>query len=403
MKVLLCHNYYRSTAPSGEDSVFRNERDLLQRRGTETVIFEKHNNDIDESTFPQRVNLALNGAWSKPVYHELKALIKKTRPDIAHFHNTFPLITPSAYAACQDSGIPVIQTLHNYRMICPGALLQRAGRPCEDCVGRSVLPALRHRCYRDSITATAAIVWMLEFNRWKNSYRTLVDRYIALTPFAAGRLVAGGLPAERVGIKPNFLPHVPMPGTGGGGYAVYTGRLSQEKGIETLVRAWRDVRGLSLKILGDGPLRDRLIEAAKQAPEDIEFLGYCSQDRVLEIVGRAELQIVPSEWYEGMPMVVLEAYALGTPVVAARIGSLEALVENGRTGIKFSVGDANDLAEKVNTLWKDKSILSNMRHAARAVFEEQYMEESNYNSLVGIYNNVLEEYKNRNQEVRPSN
>ena len=337
--------------------------------------------------------MAIGRAWSRPVHHELKDLIQRTRPDIAHFNNTFPLITPSAYAACHDSGIPVVQTLHNYRFICPGALLQRSGHPCEDCLGRNALPAIRHRCYRDSVAATAAIVWMLEFNRWRNSYHTLVDCYIALTPFAAGRLSAGGLPADRITIKPNFLPNAPKPGTGGGNYAVFTGRLSREKGVETLVHAWKNVTGLSLKIVGDGPLRGQLVEAARHAPENIEFLGYCSQDRVLEIVRQAELQIIPSECYEGLPMVILEAFALGTPVVAARIGSLDALVEHGKTGVKFDAGDANDLATKVNALWQDKNSLSSMRRAARGTFEKKYTEGANYRSLIEIYNNAVKEYK----------
>ncbi|MBV6467365.1 MAG: glycosyl transferase family 1 [Candidatus Brocadia sp.] len=392
MKILICHNYYRSSAPSGEDAVFRNERELLKERGVEVILFERFNDDIDDSTLNKRLQVALNGTWSRQTYNELSDMIRKTRPDVAHFHNTFPQISPSAYAACQDNSVPVVQTLHNYRLICPSALLMRNAHPCEDCVGTTLLPALRHRCYRDSLFATGALVWMLVQNRWRGTYKTLVNRYIALTRFAAVKLVEGGLPESRIETKPNFLQNMPNAGNGGGGYAVYVGRLSKEKGVQTLIEAWKQIIGFPLKVLGDGPLRTELEEQVQQQGMQVEFLGFRTREEIFKIVSNAELQIIPSEWYEGFPMVVLEAYACGTPVVASRIGSLDEIILEGKTGVKFEPGNSKDLANKVLKLYTDKSRLNIMRLKARALFDEKYTADKNYFKLMEIYHNAIDDF-----------
>ncbi len=364
--------------------MFRNERALLEANGIEVIPFERFNDDIDDSTLPRRVRLALDTAWSRRTYEDVAAVVRRTGPTLAHFHNTFPLISPSAYAACRDHGVPVVQTLHNYRLVCAGGLLMRDGHPCEDCVGTSLLPALRHRCYRGSFPATGAVVWMLARNRARGTYND-VDRYIALTAFAAGRLVAGGLPKERVEIKPNFLSDVPDIGHGGGNYAVYVGRLSEEKGVRTLLQAWRRIRGFPLKVLGDGPLRNELEEQTRRESLDVEFRGHCQREELLSCVRGAEMQIIPSECYEGFPMVVLEAYACGTPIVASRIGSLDEIVIADRTGVKFQPGDADELAAAVDELRSDPLRLRAMRSRARATYEEKYTAEQNFLVLKAIY------------------
>jgi glycosyltransferase involved in cell wall biosynthesis len=385
MKVLLAHDHYRSSAPSGEDAAFRNERTLLERNGDTVIPFERFNDDIDESGLGKRIRLALEGAWSARTYDELSSLLRRVRPNVAHFHNTFPLISPSAYAACRDFGVPVVQTLHNYRLVCAGALLTRNGQPCEDCLGTSLLPALRHRCYRGSFTATGAVVWMLASNRARRVYLTLVNRYIALTRFAASKFIAGGLPPVRIEVKPNFLPDPPSAGSGDGGYAVYVGRLSEEKGVRTLFDAWRALDGFPLKILGEGPLRQELEMRARDANIAVEFLGFRPRDEVLDAVARAAFAAVPSECYEGFPMVALEAYACGTPIVASRLGSLDEIVDDGVSGIKFDPGNAGDLAAKVTALLADRQALRAMRTRTRALFDENYTAERNYARLLEIY------------------
>jgi glycosyltransferase involved in cell wall biosynthesis len=401
MKILLAHNYYRSSAPSGEDAVFRNERTLLERNGIEVIPYERFNDDIDESTTTKRIRLALNYAWSAETYREVSALVRRTRPSIAHFHSLFPLISPSAYAACQDAGVPVVQTLHNFRFICPEAMLLRNGRPCEDCLGSSLLPALLHRCYRDSFAATLSQVWTIASNRRRGTFRKLVNHYIALTGFAAGRLVAGGLPSKRMSVKPNFLPDPPSAGSGEGGYAAYVGRLAGEKGVRTLLSAWRAFPDFPLKMAGDGPLREELAERIGREGLNVELLGTRNRAELVDMVGGASMQIVPSECYEGFPLVVLEALACGTPVVASRIGSLDEIVEDGITGVKFAPGDPAALAEKVSGLLASRQRLGLMRRRSRALFENNYTAEMNFTKIMDIYRRVLDGHAgNREQRYR---
>jgi glycosyltransferase involved in cell wall biosynthesis len=395
LRVLLAHTYYRSSAPSGEDAVFDSERALLERSGVRVIPFVRRNDDIDDDSAIARIQLALDTTWSRETYRSLRSLIELERPDVAHFHNTFPQISPSAYAACQRLGVPVVQTLHNYRLVCAGALLQRDGKPCEECLGRSpvlgLLPGLRHRCYRDSVAATGALTLMLAANRINGSYVRNVNRYVALTRFAASRLAAGGLPATRIVVKPNFLNEPPEAGIGRGGYAVYVGRLSHEKGVLTLIEAWRQIQGLRLKIAGHGPLYARLREVAESGGLNIEFLGQLNRVDVLNVVADASVQIVPSEWYEGFPMVLLEALACGTPVIAAKIGSLDEIVQEGVTGTKFPPGNAHDLAAAVRRLIADAEGLARMRQMCRETFERNYRAEQNVSQLLGIYRDVLAE------------
>lgn len=393
MRILLVHNAYRSGAPSGENAVFINERSLLERHGHEVAVYERFNDDIDESGLIKKVRLALAGAWSHESYTDISRTIVEFKPDIAHFHNTFPLISPSAYGACQDHDVPVVQTLHNYRLICPGALLQRDGKPCEDCLGTSLLPALMHRCYRGSLSATGALVWMLVRNRWHKTYETLVNRYIALTEFSASRLIAGGLPDDRIMIKPNFIPKPPEAGHGDGDYAAYIGRLSSEKGIRTLLEAWGDMGDFPLKIVGSGELQDELIKLAREKKLPVEFLGLKSREEVLEIIGKAKFIVIPSEWYEGFPMVALEAYASGTPIVASRIGSLTEIVKDGHTGLTFTAADAADLSEKLTSLLRNPDLLKKYRRNARTLFDVEFNEDRNYEILMEIYRRAIDDFQ----------
>lgn len=400
MKVLIVHNCYRTSAPSGEDIVAKNERKLLEENGTDVVAYEKFNDDIDESSTMKRIKLGLDCAWSRGTYAELLDVIKRVRPDVAHFHSIHPQISPSAYAACQEIGVPAVHTLHNYRYICPGALLHRDGRPCEDCVGQWPFHALRYRCYRGSLTATGALVWMITYNRWRGTFVNFVNRYVALTEFAASRLTAGGLPSERIEVKPNFLPNPPeLFKERKKRYAVFVGRLSAEKGVWTMLSAWRKVNGLPLKILGDGPLRQDLeTYALEKGIKNVEFMGTRKREEVLSVVGSALLQVVPSEWYETFGMVVIEAYACGTPVIASRIGALAEIVLDGETGFHFEAGNAFNLAEKVNILAANPTLASRLGERAREVFDQKYTSEQNFKILMGIYQRAREDFDKQIKE-----
>ena len=374
--------------------MFENERALLQGLGHQIVTYERRNDDIVDSSPFAHLAAGIHAVWSRKTYSDLVTLLQREQPDLAHFHNTFPLVSPSGYAACRRCGVPVVQTLHNYRLICPNALLIRDGRPCERCVGRMFpWPAVRFSCYRGSAAASAAVVTMLTVNRVREVYRSLVHRYIALTRFAAGLMQAGGLPPERIVVKPNFLPETPpSPNGGPRDRAVFVGRLSPEKGLWTLLEAW-EVLGsgaMALEVIGDGPLRRPLRAYAADRGLPVAFLGARPRQEVLMRVRNARIQVVPSLWYEGFPMVVLEAYASGTPVVASRIGGLEEIVQHGRTGLLFEAGRPRRLAACVREALRDGRDRE-MGRAASARFEAEYTAKRNGALLADIYRGVCAE------------
>lgn len=400
MRILIAHNFYR--IPGGEDEVFRNESALLEDNGHEVIRYTRSNDELDEYGLANRLRMAANAIWSRDTYRDLSQLLKRERPDIVHFHNTHPMISPSGYTAARDAGIPVIQTLHNYRLVCPGALLQRNGKPCETCVGRSPIPGVVHRCYQNSTAASAVVAGTLIWNRMRKRYTDEVSRYIALTEFSASRFINGGIPESQISIKPNFLPHPPAPGEGEGGYALFVGRLSPEKGLHTLLSAWNDIPHIPLHIVGGGPLEAMVRAAADARPGQIYFHGPLPHDQVLSLLRGASCLVTPSEWYEGFPMVILEAYACGTPVLASDIGSLSEVVIEGNTGLKFPPAEPQALASTVMRAFQEPERLQGMRRLARQRYDENYSPEVNYRQLLVIYRDVLQDSAATIKRTRPT-
>ncbi len=380
MKILLVHNYYQQ--PGGEDAVYATEGELLEARGHRVIRYWLDNRRIDRMG---PVSLAASTLWNRQAVRELTRLIEANEPDIAHFHNTFPLVSPAGYFAARAAKVSVVQTLHNYRLLCANALLFRSRRTCRDCVGKKVgWPGVLHACYRESRVASAGVVAMQTVHGAIGTWTRKVDAYIALTQFARDQFVSGGLPAERLHIKPNFLPD-PGLGDGNEGCALFVGRLSEEKGLKTLLDAWATLPGeRSLKIIGDGPLVDRARQAEALIP-GLELMGRLSPDEVLDAIGRAGFVIVPSECYEGLPRVAVESFAKGTPLVAADIGSLTELVEHGRNGLLFRSGDPRALAQRARQLFEDPALALAMRRSARAQYEARYTADTNYSILMQIY------------------
>ncbi|MDH5571486.1 MAG: glycosyltransferase family 4 protein [Gammaproteobacteria bacterium] len=391
MKILICHNYYRSSAPSGEDAVAENEINLLKEHGHEVFTYSKYNDDLDDTSLLKKIVIAKKTIWSNSSYNELKDLLTRIQPDIVHFHSIFPQISPSGYKACYDANIPVIHTLHNFRSICPGALLQRNEQVCELCLHGSILNSLRYKCYRNSTLATGTLTATIMYNRMIGSYKKYVSQYIALTDFSASRMIMGKIPENLISIKPNFLPLSPEPGTGSGGYAVYVGRLSVEKGVKTLFSAWKDIN-MKLKVIGDGPLMQELKSLPPDDIKNIEFCGYLDRQAILEIIKDAVFQLVPSEWYEGFPMVLLEALSCGTPVIGSDIGSIGEIIIDGETGKKFIPGNINSLRSTIEALISDQNKLSEMRITSRQTYEKKYSKEISYDILMDIYHKAM---KNR--------
>ena len=275
-------------------------------------------------------------------------------------------------------------TLHNYRLICPGALLVRGGKVCERCVGASPWHGVLRRCYRGSALQTALVARMISRNRRAGTWNHLVDAYIALTDFCRQVFIRGGLPAEKLHVKPNFLSENPLPAESPGAGAVFVGRLSAEKGLRTLLAAWMEFPNVPLTIVGDGPDRPALQDLAAALPK-VSFPGYAGGPEVMARIKQASFLILPSECYENFGRCIVEAYACGRSVVASRLGSMAELVTDGQTGLLFEPGNARDLAAKVKALLADPAECQRLGRAARAEFEAKYTADRNYEMLLAIY------------------
>lgn len=388
MRILIAHNFYRR--PGGEDHVFEAECALLKAHGHFVHEFVMHNDDLSGLGLPSMAGSTL---WNRRAYRQLGRIVHDNGIEVAHFHNTFPLMSPSVYFAARSNGAAVVQTLHNYRLICPAATLFRDGKLCEKCIGRTPWPAVIHGCYRNSRPATAMTAAMIVAHRAAGTYVEAVDRYVALTEFARSRFVAGGLPDELITVKPNFVPGRPAVGGGSGGYAVYVGRLAMEKGIEMMLEAWRKLGGrVPLKIIGDGLLGSLAGRAADEIP-GVQWLGRLPMEQVMEHLGEAAMLIFPSIWYEGHPRTIIESFAKGTPVVASRLGSMIEMIDDGRTGRFFEAGNPTDLARTVEELWQNPAQLAQMRAEARLEYEQKYTDQSNYRALMEVYTAALERYR----------
>jgi glycosyltransferase involved in cell wall biosynthesis len=385
LKILLAHSFYQR--PGGEDQVVVAEEELLRDTGHEVVTFHRRNTEIADYCVLQTATLGARTVWAWDSYEDLRALLRRERPAVAHFHNLLPLISPSAYYACKSEGVPVVQTLHNYRMICPSANLFRDGHACEECVeSSSFAPAIAHGCYRNSRTATAAVASMITLHRAMGTWSSEVDCYIALTEFARNKLLTAGLPPANVVIKPNFLQTDPGAGNGRRDYALFVGRLVSEKGVERLLDVWAKLMyPLPLRIAGNGPLRISVEGAVSRSNGRIEWLGQVPREQATELVKRARFLVFPSEWYEWFPLTLVEALACGTPVIAARIGSVAEIIADGVTGIHFTAGDVEDLACKVQWACSHPDKMAEMGAAARQDFLAKYTAKQNYVTLMEIY------------------
>ena len=381
MRVLHVHNFYQ--LPGGEDQCFTTTGTMLENYGHEVIRFTLRNDVIADIG---RLAAARKAVWNGSVHTELRQLIRTVRPDVAHFENTFPLVSPSAYYACQREEVPVVQTLHNFRIICPSAILYRDGGICEECVGKRVAwPAIRHRCYRDSRLGSLAVTTMLAVHSAAMTWNRQIDAYIALNSFSRAKFIEAGLEAEKIHVNPNFLSSVPDPGNGAGGYALFAGRLSSEKGIKTLLAAWDELaKDIPLKIVGDGPEADKVAEAAARGP-GIKWLGWRPIEEVIQLTGFAKFLVLPSACYENFSRSLLESFAKGTPVIASKLGSMQVIVDHRRTGLLFQPNDPADLVRQVRWLLGLPAVYAKMRWAARLEFERHYTAQASHERLLRIY------------------
>lgn len=385
LSIFLAHNYYRSSSPSGENVVFEAEAGLLRDKGHTVYRYVRQSDDIADFSLPRRAALSAEIIWSHRSYVDVEQQLATQRPDVAHFHNIFPLISVSALRACRKLNVPAVLTLHNYRPLCMNAQLVRDGGVCESCIGRRIAwPGVLHRCYRGSFRYSAAMAAMLLGNRMMGTWSKDVALFLAPSAFVRAKYVAAGFPADRILVKPNFVDSDPGIGNDDREYALFVGRLSSEKGIRTLLAAWKTLPHIPLIILGDGPEGEALRSSAKQL-RSVTFVGAVGHSEVLGYVRRARYLVVPSEWYENMPMVTLEAFACGTPVIGSKMGALPEMIHDGRNGLLFKPRDPCDLAVKADYLWSHPEYARTLGAEARSEYRARFTAERNYEQLLGAY------------------
>lgn len=389
MKILKIHNYYLQ--PGGEDTVFEAETALLRSRGHEVIEYVEFNKKIESMN---KLSVALQTLWAFDSFQKITRLLKKTKPEIVHFHNTFPLISPSAYYACQELNIPVVQTLHNQRLICPASTFYREGKLCLDCLGKTPpWPGVLHACYHDSHLHTAVVASMSTFHHWLGTWQTKIDTYLCSTNFYRDLFVQAGFPSNRIVVVPHFVQQPLRTDTvnKNGDYALFVGRLDPEKGINTLLNAWR-LLDFPLKIRGSGRLEGKARDFVKQHDlNKIEFLGRMEEQELSDLIGNARFLIMPSEgYYETFGLVIIESYSRGVPVVASNTGVTPELVSDKQTGLLFEPGNAHDLAEKAKWMWDHPVEAEAMGRNGLDVYEERFTPEQCYKSLIEVYKRLMD-------------
>jgi glycosyltransferase involved in cell wall biosynthesis len=374
LRILIAHCRYQQAG--GEDLVAAAEAALLEKYGHDVRLYERDNHDVERLG---HMRLASESMWSARTMREVTAMIAEYRPDVIHVHNTFPLISPSLYWAAQRMSVPVVQTLHNFRLLCPQAMFLRAGRVCEDCLGKIPWRAVVHKCYRDSLAASGVTALMLGVHRGLGSFRDKVTRYIALNRFCRNKFIEGGLPADKIAIKPNFVD-LPAPAEGARSGGLYVGRLSPEKGIRTLLDALAKRPNRKFEIIGDGP---------EPVDSRIPRLPWQNEQTIHQRMSGAAYLVIPSLWYETGPRTLMEAFGCGLPVIASRLGAIAEQVDEGKTGLLFEPGSANELSEKIAWAETHASEMAQMGRQARAVYEARYTPSRNYQRLMEIYSEAI--------------
>lgn len=381
MKILQAHNYYQQAG--GEDTVVAQEKELLERKGHDVITYYKQNDEIENLTKFQKLRLVKDSTWSKKTYEEVDHLLQKEKFDVCHVHNTLPLITPSIYYACKKNKVPVVQTLHNYRLICTNGLLMRDGRICEDCLGRSAYGAIAKKCYRNSSIQTYVVARMLQKNKHMGTWTNQVDAYLCLTEMAKKKFIEHGLPKNKITVKPNFITIESKAKNTDENYLLYAGRVTENKGLGLIKKLANDL-SIKIKIAGDGDM----VEELRNIPT-LELLGRKTHEETIELARNARAVLFPTTLYEGMPMTIIEAFALKTPIIATEIGASKSMIRNKVTGLLFPLNSYPDFYNCVRFCLENPTKIDQIVEQAYQEYQSNYTPDNNYKMLLSAYQEVI--------------
>ncbi|MCG7990049.1 MAG: glycosyltransferase family 4 protein [Candidatus Thiodiazotropha lotti] len=383
MRVLIVHNYYKIRG--GEDSVVESEIALLKKNNHDVLTYFRNNSDLLRYS---PLKLALTTLWSIKSFKKISELIRENKPEIIHVHNTLPLVSPSIYWAANKYRIPIVQTVHNYRLSCLNALFLRDGKLCEECIGKFPYAGILNSCYRASRKASAVLAFMLLLHRTIGTYKNKISHYIALSEFSKNKLVLSGVSNKKITIKPNYIDHVLEKSTKRSNELLYVGRLSNEKGISLLLDALSKLNGYKVTVIGEGPELPLV-----QNNINIKYIGKLTNESVLKRMSSALALLIPSICYENFPRIIVEAYSCGLPVIASSIGSIKNLVDDGETGLLFDPISSTDMAKKIDWAVSNQEEMKKMGSKARKKYENEYTAEKNYKQLIDIYSRTISSQK----------
>ena len=388
MRILLVHNRYRSAAPSGENRVVDQEGEALEALGHEVMRFGRSSDEIDQWSVAKKASLPVRTIWSRETGRDLKAVLREHRPEVVHVHNTFPLLSAAVLYACRDGRVPVVATLHNYRLVCANGAFFRSGSVCHDCAHGLPIPAVLHGCYRGSRAATAPVALAMSLHR--QAWRSLVSAYIFISASQRDLLRDVDLAPDRVFVRHNLIPRRIRPQTARTPTVVYAGRLDEAKGVRLLMASWDHYRGqagepgLNLVIAGGGPLGDEVAAWASGLPS-VELKGILGSDRCAELISQARAVLLPSAWEETFGLVAVEAMAAGVAPIAAGHGSFTELITSGVDGVLFSPGDPAALALAIADVERNPEQYEAYGDQARKTYEQRFDPERSTEELLGIY------------------
>ncbi len=391
MKILIIHNRYKFEG--GEEAVVYSEAEFLRQHGHCVKLLELGNEALDKYSLLQKVMLPAQCIWSLSAYRMVRKIIKDEKPDIAHVHNTFFLISPSVYYACKHENVPVVQTLHNYRFLCPLATLYRNGVVCKECLNNGLRMSLKYKCGSKSKLWTMAMLATLKVHYINNTFKKMIDSYILLSNFSKQQFAQAGFNEEKMKLKPNFISFDPGVSDQKENFALYVGRFSPEKGVDVLFEAWKKIDFLPLKIIGTGDQFNAIKQYAEDSSLNIEFLGQRPNGEVIDYIRKSLFVILPSRCNENFPRIIVEAFACGVPIVASNRGALAEIIKDKYTGLLFKPEDAKDLIDKVMKLYQDRELIKVMGQNARKEFLNKYTAEKNYDMLMSIYKSTISNYK----------